>query len=662
MDLISVIVPVYNVKNFLNRCVDSILKQTYSNIEIVLVDDGSNDGSEVICDQLAHNYDNVRVIHKPNGGLSSARNAGIAVAKGKYIGFVDSDDFIDLDMYKCLYDNIIKTKSDISICKPYKFSKEDEIVESKEVERIKTYENIEILRHMYDDYFTMVVAWNKLYKKELFDEIRYPEGKIIEDSAIIHYLLYNSSKIVISNKEMYFYYQRDESIMHKSNLKLLDELDALYDRIKFFESKSYEDEYFYIETLKMYVTQFWYLFKMLNKSNFYKRKYYKKYFKNLKEILKKNINLENKEKIKYSLFCKFKYFFLLLIFGCKIIRKIGRKMTKIYDLLMFKLKYNRYIAQVKRKRQNRYLIFNGPNHGNLGDHAILYAEKKFLEDKGIKSFEILSHQIDYFIERYGNNINLDDVIMITGGGNLGTLWEHEQIGVNKVISRFKDYKILIFPQTIFYSKDRHAQYRLKVDKLLYEKCKKLLVCCRDKKTYDFCLSELKVNAKYTSDIVTYLNYSNENYKRDGVMICFRLDKEKVLSKEDEMKIKNILMDNYEIKNIRYIDTVLPGRFSFSKGKRKLLKLLKEIAHTKIFITDRLHGMIFAAITGTPCIALANSSGKVKGVFDWISKENDYVKFANNIGEIENLINEINLDKKYYYKNENIKKSLEDLKI
>ena len=165
MDLISVIVPVYNVKNFLNRCVDSILKQTYSNIEIVLVDDGSNDGSEVICDQLAHNYDNVRVIHKPNGGLSSARNAGIAVAKGKYIGFVDSDDFIDLDMYKCLYDNIIKTKSDISICKPYKFSKEDEIVESKEVERIKTYENIEILRHMYDDYFTIVVAWNKLYKK-----------------------------------------------------------------------------------------------------------------------------------------------------------------------------------------------------------------------------------------------------------------------------------------------------------------------------------------------------------------------------------------------------------------------------------------------------------------------------------------------------------------
>ena len=176
------------------------------------------------------------------------------------------------------------------------------------------------------------------------------------------------------------------------------------------------------------------------------------------------------------------------------------------------------------------------------------------------------------------------------------------------------------------------------------------------------MSELKVNAKYTSDIVTYLNYSNENYKRDGVMICFRLDKEKVLSKEDEMKIKNILMDNYEIKNIRYIDTVLPGRFSFSKGKRKLLKLLKEIAHTKIFITDRLHGMIFAAITGTPCIALANSSGKVKGVFDWISKENDYVKFANNIGKIENLINEINLDKKYYYKNENMKKSLEDLKI
>lgn len=234
MDLISVVVPVYNVKRYLKRCIDSIEKQTYKNIEVILVDDGSNDGSEIMCDEFEKKYENIKVVHKENGGLSSARNEGIKIATGKYIGFVDSDDFIDEKMYECLYNNLIETESDISVCKPYQYSQEDEICESKEEEKIITYEGIEILRNMYRDYFTIVVSWNKLYKKELFDEVKYPEGKIIEDAAVIHYLLNKSSKIVISNLELYFYYQREDSIMHNSNMRILDELDRFIWKNYFF--------------------------------------------------------------------------------------------------------------------------------------------------------------------------------------------------------------------------------------------------------------------------------------------------------------------------------------------------------------------------------------------------------------------------------------------
>lgn len=621
---------------------------------------GSDDGSEIICDQYANKYLNVKTIHKQNGGLSSARNAGIEIAKGKYIGFVDSDDFIDENMYECLYNNIINTQSDISICRAYEFHDIKEIVESNNSEIIKTYENIDILKHMYDDYFTIVVAWNKLYKKELFEKIRYPEGKIIEDAAIIHYLLNSSSKIVITNKELYFYYQRDESIMHNSNVKLLDELDSLYDRINFFKKCGYENETFYIETLKMFVGQFWYLFKTLNKYKFYDRKIYKKYFKYLKEILATDIDFTPKEKIKYKLFCNFRYVFLLFVFGCKVIKKIKKKIERILDYMIFSTKYKNYYKKAKKKKQCQYLIFNGPNHGNLGDHAILLAEEELLKDKGILSFEILSHQIEYFIKKYKNRVSRNDIVMITGGGNLGTLWEHEQIGVNKVLEAFKANKIVIFPQTIYYAKDRHANYRLKVDKNVYKTCKKLLVCCRDKKTFDFCQTSLEVNAKYTSDIVTYLNYSENDHARKNIMFCFRADKEKVLSNDEVNKIKDIILAKFKGENIKYIDTVLPGKFSFHKGKKKLFELLNEISHTKLFITDRLHGMIFAAITGTPCIALANSSGKVKGVYDWISKENVYVKFARDSEEVERLLNSIDFNKYYHYKNNEMKRILEDI--
>lgn len=659
-ELISVIIPVYNVKKYLKKCLESVVSQTYSNLEIILVDDGSTDGSEKICDEYAIQYNNVSVIHKKNGGLSSARNAGINVAKGKYIGFIDSDDFVDKRMYEILYKNLIKEQADISICNIYKFRDYNEVDNTIEKEKIETFEGIDIQKSLQNNYFVMVVAWNKLYKKELFKKTRYPNGKIIEDAAIIHYLLDDSKKIVVSNLELYYYYQRDDSIMHNSNEKLLDELDALYDRIKFYEKKHYQCYDFYNYTLKKYIEKFWNLFKDIHKYRRYNSKIYRKYFIYLNEILYKVKELSKKEKIKYYLFCRFKYFFLIFCFVLKAIRKVYRKITStsynIMDNILCNKKYKKYFKNNSKK----YILFNTPDHGNLGDHAIFLGEAQLLKDKGINFIEIIARQTDNFIKKYRNKIGKNDIIMITGGGNFGTLWEKEQNRVNKILSEFNENRIIIFPQTIFYSNDIYGVNRLKIDKEVYKKCENLLICCRDKKSYNFANSVLKVNCKYTPDIATYLNFSNYNFKRKNILFCFRKDKEKIVDKDTIDKIEKLLSEKYKNDKVIYVSTVEKGKFTTKKGVRRLIKFLKKVAKSKLFITDRLHGMIFAAITGTPCIAMANSSGKVKGVFEWISKENKYVYFAESYEDIQKIMQKIGLDKKYKYNNKELKKLLNEI--
>ena len=208
---VTVIVPVYNVEKYLKKCVDSILCQTLSDIEIILVDDGSTDDSGKICDAYSKKDDRIKVYHKENGGLSSARNYGIEKAKGKYLGFIDSDDYIDPDMYELLMDNLIKFDADMSLCglfdiyegTPPKVYAEDRTFEATPEETIKIVLEAEI---------TSVTAVNKLYKRELFKEVRYPEGKISEDAFVIIDLLMRCRKTAITTKQKYYYIHRSGSI------------------------------------------------------------------------------------------------------------------------------------------------------------------------------------------------------------------------------------------------------------------------------------------------------------------------------------------------------------------------------------------------------------------------------------------------------------------
>ena len=181
-DLITVIIPVFRVEAYLRRCVDSVLAQTYENMEIILVDDGSDDSCPAICDEYAGQDSRVSVIHQKNAGLSGARNAGIEQAKGEYLSFVDSDDYLSPEFLERLYAACVETGSDISVCR-WEYVKGGAIPEKGKGET-HIFTGREMLANLYiPDGAYFVVAWNKLYKRELFDTIRYPLGRIHEDEA-----------------------------------------------------------------------------------------------------------------------------------------------------------------------------------------------------------------------------------------------------------------------------------------------------------------------------------------------------------------------------------------------------------------------------------------------------------------------------------------------
>lgn len=209
--VISVIIPVYKVEPFLRECVDSVCVQTMKDLEIILVDDGSPDDCGRICDEYAARDPRIRVIHKENGGLSSARNAGLEIARGEYIGFVDSDDWIEPDMYEVLYRDIRAENAGIAVCGWYRHTHNRVSIEHKMGQYfvLDTKEAVEkTLKQRNIGY----VVWNKLYRKDVFHAIRFPEGRIYEDSFVILHLMYASEKTVIRLTPKYHYRHREGSI------------------------------------------------------------------------------------------------------------------------------------------------------------------------------------------------------------------------------------------------------------------------------------------------------------------------------------------------------------------------------------------------------------------------------------------------------------------
>lgn len=238
MDLISIIVPVYKVEPYLDRCVQSIVDQTYTNLEIILVDDGSPDTCPAMCDAWAEKDSRIKVIHKENGGLSDARNAGMAVATGEYMGFVDSDDYIAPEMYRLLYERLTAEGSDIAACGVEMVYEDGAPSQSLTRSGSCILDQNAAMEAIISETWLKQPVWYKLYKTELIQDILFPVGKYHEDVFWSYQAVGRAQKVSIFDRPCYFYTQRKGSIMgERYSLKRLDALDAKVNRIDYLEKE-----------------------------------------------------------------------------------------------------------------------------------------------------------------------------------------------------------------------------------------------------------------------------------------------------------------------------------------------------------------------------------------------------------------------------------------
>ena len=240
LPLISVIIPVYNVENYLDDCLNSVIVQTFHNIEIILINDGSTDKTARICDEFATKDDRIRVLHKDNSGVAASRNVGVDLALGDYILFVDGDDVANREMVEVLYGNLKKYDADISIC-GLKYFDTKMPYNTVKIQKTIVLNNIDAIESMfYQRYFdTGPVA--KLYKSSIVKKNRFPDGKVFEDLYTVYKILNGAEKIVFTPEVLYYYRQNEVSLMHKDfENSILDELSAI-DEIEMFVNKEHPE-------------------------------------------------------------------------------------------------------------------------------------------------------------------------------------------------------------------------------------------------------------------------------------------------------------------------------------------------------------------------------------------------------------------------------------
>ena len=321
--LISVIVPVYNVEKYLEKCVKSIIGQTYKNLEIILVDDGSTDSSGKMCDEISKTDDRIKVIHKKNGGLSDARNAALKIAKGDYFGFVDSDDYIATDMFETLCNLLENNNSDISIVSYYEIYN-DKLIGVRDSKDLVNFNKLDAMKELLMDSRIQSYAWNKLFKRDLFNGLEFPTGKNFEDIATTLLLFEKANKVTLLEEPKYYYLRRDDSIVGVRNYKTyMDYLEVIYDKYLYLKDKYPEIEIYNAYNYLINMIWVYSIISAFDLDTVFEK--YKENYKLLEEILK-----EYGEKLISMLDTYNKAIFYMLMLDVDASREPVKTLYKVY--------------------------------------------------------------------------------------------------------------------------------------------------------------------------------------------------------------------------------------------------------------------------------------------------------------------------------------------
>ena len=537
--LVSIVIPVFNVEEYLSQCVESATNQTLKKIEIILVDDGSTDSSGKMCDKFSKTDNRIRVIHKKNGGLSDARNVGREAAEGKYIYFLDSDDWIENYAIEALYHFAEENSLDMVL------------FDSRVVDKNGT-DYLDIQHYM--RYYRIGNYNGVMTGKELF-------GRMIENKE--HYscvpLLF-IKRLAISTKF--------EDILHEDELFTIRMLYAM-------ERVAYYPEMLYVRRIRqgsiMTVGKtpkhFWgmttvidELLKIKNTDNYVLR--YVCTLLQHSEIIYRQLNVVDRKKVKQRRNDLIENFKNSDFFGYKRLERITKLLflyplydsvfntqnsfiSRILQRVTQYRKENRLLKTLKFSSKQRIWILGVPTHGNLGDHAIAIAQNKMLRRLFPETEIIEIDRATYVHQKksLSRKISAQDILVIPGGGWLGNQWYHNEIMVEDVCNRFRKNKIVILPQTVFFKDNAEKNNQIIKARNVFSYAKNTLFLVRDKNSFEFTNKNYDINSFLVPDMVLQLS-ANFNLKRSGVLICFRNDCESVIEKKTRTEFISWIKDTF----------------------------------------------------------------------------------------------------------------------
>jgi len=644
--LISVIVPIYNVDRYLRRCLDSIADQTYENLEIFLVDDGSSDESPAICDAYAAKDSRFRVIHRPNGGISAARNMGLDAMRGEFVSLVDGDDYLAPTMLEALYARMVADGTPLAICNMLRVDEQGAEIPGL---RWELGDAVWDEKTFWKNCFAKldvvcVMPSNKLYRSGLFEGVRFEPGRLHEDEFILHKIVGQCERISCVSDRLYYYVMREGSLTSRSafSIRHLDGAAALIDRAFYLQGKGYQS---LAETC------------LMNCSLIFSR--VEKFLPNMSKAERERYARSRREfreargkMLRGGASARFFWYSLLLLAGVRFhsaartlfpkgmrcVRALRRGgFRPLMRAIRKKLPYARMrmkVAYIHRFGAHRRCIcfLSTPMHGNLGDQAIVYAQHRLVSDMGLgrNIVEIQDGHYRRWKRSLERVLSPRDVLVICGGGNIGTIWLDEEAKMRDIVQRFPRNPIFIFPQTAYFSDEEAGRAEFEKTVQIHGAHARLRIYCRDARTHRLFGGAFGDRAALTPDIAPYIAEAGEEAARTEALLCLREDCERTIGPGEEARLEAYLRSLGL--PFRRGSMLVPGAVTAENREGELRKKWREFSGAKIVVTDRLHGMIFAAITGTPCVALDNMSRKLRGGHFWL-QHLPYIRFCESVDEV-----------------------------
>ena len=680
MKKVSIIIPVYNVEAYLDRAVLSACNQTYRNTEIILVDDGSTDNSGRMCDEWLTKDSRIHVIHKENGGLSSARNAGLDVATGDYIYFFDSDDYIKENLLETVVPYLERGNQLVAF--NYYFVRGENITPNELQYRkycLQTEaERLEFIVEKFCNYAIAWDAWSRIFVKKIIDDhnLRFEDNRKIFAEDLYFSLCYlaHVEQIVCIKDVLYYYVVRENSIMRNDLLKnncgrfsLLSE--AVY---KYYRNNSCE----YL--LKYYPLIHWAILKPEIQRRFNACR-----VQNIPQDVKGDIS--NNAFFKSNLKKAKKQFYMMpgmttaaiiqnkalinyILYGCCFLYKIISKITN--EMFRRPRLFRNYCGEHSKaekklkdflKNPKRIFYLGTEEFGNVGDHLINLAVSEFFK-KHFPEYSLLEISApEYgiyrpFLLKY---ITEQDLIVTPGGGNWGDAYPFAEKARMDILKNWRNNPIIMFPQTIDYADSDDGKRFLAEAKKIIDGAENISICAREKVSYDFAQKNFNAASFLIPDIVFSKRPERSVDRTENKIIwCMRDDVEKVLAPDDQTKLYKVCKSYSE--EIEEMDMQLPYDVFKRERMKEIQEKLNQYFCGNLVITDRLHGMVCSAITGTPCIAFSNYNHKIKSTYEWI-RHLPYIRFVNNVDEAIDLIPELLAMKECKYDDAPLRPYFEELK-